>query len=133
MSAPLLSMPRYKGSLFELTVSEYILLVTFLSMIGTILISLLCFCMGSIIKRAVTAYAAVAVIIAVPHIAVKTGVAAANFFDITLLYDTDRLYRLIPVSLPSPVYCICFIIGIFAIVLAAAIYLMRKIEGGYLT
>lgn len=132
MSAPILSMPRYDGTLFNLTISEYIVIINFLSLIGTILIASICFCIGILIKRAIAAYAITTAVLAVPFLALNTGVSASGYFDLTMLYDTDRLYRLSPTPLAAPVYGICFTAVILCVTFITIIYLMRKSERGNL-
>ncbi len=130
MTASVLSMPRYNGALFNLTISGYILISTFIGLFGVLLISSLCFSMGFLFKRAIFVYPAVAVILTVPYLASLTGITAAGCFDLSAFCDADRLYRLSPASLPMPVYCIGFGAVIICAAITTFIYSARKVEKG---
>lgn len=130
LASPVLSMPRYGETLFNLTISEYIIITVFVSLLGTLLIAAMCFCMGLLMKRALFVYAMAAVVLTVPYFAGLTGVTSAGYFDLTLLYETDRLYRLSPASMSAPLYCICFGAVILCGVITAVFLSMRKTEKG---
>ncbi len=132
MTSSLLSMPRYGETLFDLTISNYIIVTAVISLTGTLLLASICFCMGYLMRRALFVYAAATVVITVPYFAASTGVKAAGFFDLTALYDADRLYRLSPGAAPAPVYGICFWAVILFAAAAAIILSMRRAEGGEL-
>ena len=130
LSSSVLSIPRYDGALFNLTIFGYLIIITVMSLLGTLIIAALCFSAGLHLRRAIFAYASAAVVLGVPYLAASTGVTAAGFFDLTALYDTDRLYRLSPVSAATPVYGIIFGVTVLCAVTVLLLYSAHRIGKG---
>ncbi len=127
MNALLLSMPRYGGSLLNFTVAGYLGLSAALSLFGTVLISVLCFSISALIRRPIPVYAVTAALLFLPYFATGSGAAAASYFDITALYDFERLYMMSPLSSQPPVYCFVALSASVLIAAAAAEAARRRI------
>ena len=117
-----LGMERYEGALPNLSIASYLALNFALSFFGTLLLALICFLIGLYLKRELIVYAVTAAVAAMPYFIAKTGVAAAGYLDLTMLFDADRLYRLGGEALPMP---ICGMIFLTVVVVAAAALTVR--------
>ncbi len=118
MNAPLLSMPRYGGSALNLSVVGYLVMSALMSLFGTVLIAVLCFGISALIRRPIPVYTLTAALLLLPFFASSSGIAPASYFDITALYDFDRLYMMSPGTVTPPVFC--FSALSFAAIAAAA-------------
>ncbi len=128
MNASIFSMPRYEGSLFNLTIWGYLAVTTAAGLLGVLLISAFSFSLGYLIKKPLAAYPALAAVLAVPYLAVLTGVSAMRYVDPSALCDADRLYMLTLELLPAPL-CAVILGAVFAAVSAALLtFSFRRLE-----
>ena len=93
LSIPVASFSIYADTPNRVSLMDYWVGITFLSLLGTLLLSQLIFLLTFLVRKRFLVYALTALTVLIPHFAAKTGVALGNYIDLTMLYDTDRLFR----------------------------------------
>ncbi len=125
-----LGLERYEGALPNLSIASYIALNFTLSFFGTLLLALICFLIGLYLRRELIVYTVTAAVAAVPYFIAKTGIAAAGYLDLTMLFDTDRLYRLGGDVLPMPICGMVFLTAAAAAAAALTVRAVRAVRRG---
>lgn len=93
LSIPVASFSIYADTPNRVSLIDHWVGITFLSLLGTLLLSQLIFILTFLVRKRFLVYALTALTVLIPHFAAKTGVALGNYIDLTMLYDTDRLFR----------------------------------------
>lgn len=93
LNVPLISMSAYKDIPSSISILDYLILETVFSLLGTLILSGIAFLIAFLVRKRFLVYALTALTVLIPHFAAKTGVALGNYIDLTMLYDTDRLFR----------------------------------------
>ncbi len=93
LSIPAASFSIYFDAPNSVSLLEFWVGITFLSLLGTLLLSQFVFLLAFFAKKIFLVYALTALVVLIPHFAVKTGISLASFVDLTMLYNTDALFR----------------------------------------
>jgi len=108
----------------------HIIVITLMSLIGTISFTLIFLSLGTMLKKSLLVYSVSAMIIAVPYVIVNLGTEVFGLFDITQLYDTDRLYRLSLDIFSSPLWAFIFIVFLGAGSILLTMFSAKRIRRG---
>lgn len=128
MSATILSLNEY-ARLSNMTILEYSILREVLGLIGTVIISLMCFAVAACVKRMILTYAIVAAGIVVPHFAASTNSILFSKIDTALLQYPDQLFRVTGNDSPMARVAIFFVV--FAMICTGLIVLsVRRVKKG---
>ncbi|MBE6551484.1 MAG: hypothetical protein E7665_05040 [Ruminococcaceae bacterium] len=130
MSAYLFSMRAYMNSFVHENILTHIIVITLMSLIGTISFTLIFLSLGTMLKKSLLVYSVSAMIIAVPYVIVNLGTEVFGLFDITQLYDTDRLYRLSLDIFSSPLWAFIFIVFLGAGSILLTMFSAKRIRRG---
>ncbi|MBO5109205.1 MAG: hypothetical protein J6D21_00670 [Clostridia bacterium] len=127
---PLVSLSLYEGAPVNLTIATYTVLTELASLVGVWILSVLCFFIAFLVKRPVYTYAIVTVLLVVPHFASATGVGIASRVDLTMLQNTDALFRYSLTEHCSPVWFVTFLSAAAVLTLVLALVCSHRIRKG---
>ena len=125
LNVPLLSLMEYAGTSASISIREYLLFTFAFSFLGTILLSTFAFLIAFFVKKRFLVYALSVLTIIIPYFVAATGVQLATYFDLTMLHNTDLLFR------EHHLLGFLLFFGIFAsITVIGTIYARKKIKEG---
>lgn len=130
MSAPLVSMSRYQNAPAAFTILQYTALTELFDLLGVLLLSLLCFFAAWSIKRTVYTYTTVFALLLIPHFAARAGVDFASRLDLTMLQNTDSLFRYSLIQHRSAEWFVVFLSVVAALTVVIAVLCSVRIKKG---
>lgn len=132
LSFLLVSSQSYKNAPEAFTLVNYFAFKTVLSFFGTLVVAAICFAISQLLRDFTLVFTSAATCIVIPNVIYSAGATVCGYFDITMVYNTDGLFRLsLGASAESPMmwFIIFFAFSLMcAIVLCAAA--ARQIKKG---
>ncbi len=94
LSVLLVSSQSYKNAPEAFTLANYFLFKTVISFFGTLAVAALCFAISQLLRDFTLVFTTAAACIVIPNVIYSAGATVCGYFDITMLYNTDELFRL---------------------------------------
>ena len=94
LSFLLVSSQSYKNAPEAITLANYFAINTVLSFFGTLVGAALCFAISQLLRDFTLVFTTAAACIVIPNVIYSAGATVCGYFDITMLYNTDELFRL---------------------------------------
>ena len=130
LTEPLVSLSLYEGAPVGLTIASYSIMVKLVSLVGVWVLSLICFFIAYLAKKTIYTYAIVTALLAVPHFAASAGIGMASRVDLTMLQNTDALFRYSLAEHQSPIWFVLFLAVTAVLTGVAAIVCACRIRKG---
>ena len=130
MSALLVSMIRYASAPSSLTVGTYTILAELAGLAGVWILSILCFFVAWLVKKTIYTYAILSLIMVVPTVAASAGIGVASRVDLTMLQNTDALFRYSLAEHQSPVWFVVFLAAAALLAIVMAVICTCRIRKG---
>ncbi|MBQ9746969.1 MAG: hypothetical protein IJW21_09130, partial [Clostridia bacterium] len=94
LSVLLVSSQSYKNAPEVFTLSNYFVFKTVISFFGTLVVAALCFAISQLLRDFTLVFTSAAACIVIPNVIYSAGATVCGYFDITMVYNTDGLFRL---------------------------------------
>ena len=93
LSILLVSSQSYKNTPVFFTLANYFVFKEILSFIGTLAIAAICFAISQLLRYFTLVFTTAAACLVIPNVMYSAGVAICGYFDITMAFNTDGLFR----------------------------------------